>query len=163
MIRGARFDSGTARRVWEFARPYRGTIAVFLVSGLAGPATGTAAGGSADTTDSADAGVDTLVPDVVDVRGIVIQNGAFSSDELVLAEGEPAILHVVNSDDVDYRFTIGDLVSPVVIAAGEFETVEFTTPEPTTITAQLLPLDGEEAEPLDELNVIVTEPSAPTS
>ena len=34
-IRGAELSSGTLRRVWTFARPYRGTIIVFLLSILA--------------------------------------------------------------------------------------------------------------------------------
>ncbi len=32
LSKGARFDPGTARRVWQFARPYRGAIAVFLIA-----------------------------------------------------------------------------------------------------------------------------------
>jgi len=32
MLDGARFDRGTVRRVWEFARPYRRMIAVFIVA-----------------------------------------------------------------------------------------------------------------------------------
>ena len=31
-VRGAHLADGTARRVWGFARPYRGTITVFLAS-----------------------------------------------------------------------------------------------------------------------------------
>ena len=31
-VKGARLARGTARRVWQFARPYRGTIAVFLAA-----------------------------------------------------------------------------------------------------------------------------------
>jgi ATP-binding cassette subfamily B protein len=32
LIEGARFDRSTARRVWQFANPYRGTIAIFLLA-----------------------------------------------------------------------------------------------------------------------------------
>ena len=31
-VKGAKLGRGTARRVWEFARPYRGTIALFLAA-----------------------------------------------------------------------------------------------------------------------------------
>ena len=31
-VRDARIAEGTAKRVWEFARPYRGTIVLFLVA-----------------------------------------------------------------------------------------------------------------------------------
>src|SRR5690606_37395441 len=31
-IQGVRLAKGTPRRVWGFARPYRGTIAIFLVA-----------------------------------------------------------------------------------------------------------------------------------
>src|SRR5215207_8108335 len=34
-VRGARLTSATLRRIWTFARPYRGTIAVFLLAILA--------------------------------------------------------------------------------------------------------------------------------
>ena len=31
-LKGARLGRGTARRVWQFAKPYRGTIALFLAA-----------------------------------------------------------------------------------------------------------------------------------
>ncbi len=96
------------------------------------------------------------LPEGVEETSLTVEGGAFAVDELVLQEGEPTELHVVNSDAVPYRLRIGDLVTPTTIAADMVTEVKFTTPNANTFEGQLLAAEGDEV--LDTLRVVIRSP-----
>lgn len=96
------------------------------------------------------------VPADIGAVSLAVSGGAVGTDELVLQQGNPTILHVVNDDDQPYRLRIGDaLVNDVEIAAGDSTEIAFTTPKASTYDGKLLSMNGTV---LDEFRVIVQEP-----
>lgn len=93
------------------------------------------------------------LPEGVETLAIEIEGGAFSVEEIVLTQGEPTELVIANGDDEAYEFTIGDLVTPQEIPAGQTVEIGFTTPDPDTYTGELLDSEGDV---VSELRVEVT-------
>ena len=94
------------------------------------------------------------LPDAVEEATLTIAGGAFGVDELVLHEGEPTVLHVVNADDRAYRFRIvEDLVTATPIAADGTTDVKFTTPLANVYEGQLLAAEGDDV--VDTVRVVV--------
>ncbi len=96
------------------------------------------------------------LPEGVEEATLTVEGGAFAVDELVLQEGEPTELHVVNGDAVPYRLRIGDLLTPTPIDANVVTDIKFTTPNANTYEGQLLPAEGDEV--LDTLRVVIRAP-----
>lgn len=93
------------------------------------------------------------LPEGVGEASLVVMDGAFGVDELILQEDEPTELHVVNSDAVPYRLRIADLVTPSPIAASAVTDIKFTTPTANVYEAQLLATEGQAV--LDTLRVVI--------
>lgn len=93
------------------------------------------------------------LPQGVETAELVIEDGDFAVDELILHRGDPTELDVVNRDDQAYQFAIGDLVTAQDIPAGETVTIGFTTPDADTYVGQLL--DPDSGDVLAEVSVIV--------
>lgn len=82
------------------------------------------------------------LPQGIEAATLEISDGEFVADELVLQQGEPTVLRVINSDDTAYQLEIGDLVPATTIPASATTDVEFTTPKAGTYTGQLQAEDG---------------------
>lgn len=93
------------------------------------------------------------LPPGVETAQLVIEDGDFGVDELILQRGEPTELKVVNRDDEAYEFSIGDLVTPQEIPAGETVEIGFTTPDADTFTGELV--DPDDGSVLSEITVDV--------
>lgn len=99
------------------------------------------------------------LPEEIEEATIEIASGEFGVDNLVLQEGAPTVLFVVNADDQPYRFQIvEDLLTATAIAAGTTTEINFTTPNAATYEGQLLGADTDEV--LDTLDVVVQAPGA---
>ena len=94
------------------------------------------------------------LPQTTQVEGIVVKDGAFSVDELELLEGIPVVIHVVNTDDQDYRFRIRELVETAPLPANEVIVVEFTVPSGGVHAVQLLAADADEELAVAPLTVV---------
>ncbi len=101
------------------------------------------------------------LPGGVEETALTVQGGAFAVNELVLQEGEPTELDVVNGDGVPYRLRIGDLITPTPIDANGVTVVKFTTPIASTYEGQLLAAEGDEV--LDTLRVVIRSPGGVAS
>jgi hypothetical protein len=98
-----------------------------------------------------------LLPEGIEETTIVITHGAFDVESVLLQEGEPTVLHVVNTDDRAYRLRIGeDLVTFTMIAAGTTTDVKFTTPNANSYDGHLLAAEGDEV--VDTVRVRVQSP-----
>lgn len=97
------------------------------------------------------------LPEGIEVASIEITDGTFGVDELLLQQGQPTVLDIVNNDDEDYTFRIGDLVGDTLIPAGTTVEIEFTTPTAETYEGELLAADSTV---LSEMRVIVQAPGA---
>lgn len=95
------------------------------------------------------------LPQGIEAATLEISDGEFVADELLLQQGEPTVLRVINSDDTAYQLEIGDLVPATSIPAGATTEVEFTTPKAGTYTGQLQAEDGA---PVSEFVVTVQPP-----
>ncbi len=93
------------------------------------------------------------LPQDVETAELVIEDGDFTVDELIVHRGDPTELDVVNRDDQAYQFAIKDLVTAQDIPAGETSTIGFTTPNAGTYSGQLL--DPDSGDVLAEVSVIV--------
>jgi hypothetical protein len=94
------------------------------------------------------------LPETTQVEGIVVKVGAFSIDELELLEGIPTVLHIVNTDDQDYRFRIRELVEVAPLPANDVIVVEFTVPTGGVHAVQLLAADADEELAVAPLTVV---------
>lgn len=78
------------------------------------------------------------LPQDIEATSLEIVDGEFTVDELILHQGEPTELVVVNRDDESYLFLIEDLVFDQEIPADSTTEIGFTTPDSGTYTGQLL-------------------------
>ncbi len=97
------------------------------------------------------------LPQGIESASVEITDAEFGVDELLVQQGEPTVLDLINNDDEDYTFEIGDLVGDTPIPAGTTVEIEFTTPKAETYDGQLLAADGTV---LSEMRVIVQAPGA---
>lgn len=95
------------------------------------------------------------LPQGIEAVTVEISDGEFVADELLLQQGEPTVLRVINSDDTAYQLEIGDLVPATAIPARATTDVEFSTPKAATYTGVL---QGEDGTPVSEFTVIVRAP-----
>jgi len=95
------------------------------------------------------------LPQGIEAATVEISDGELVADELLLQQGEPTVLRVINSDDTAYLLEIGDLVPATAIPASATTDVEFTTPKAGTYTGQL---QGEDGTPVSEFTVTVQPP-----
>lgn len=100
------------------------------------------------TPDAADE-----LPGSIETLSIEIEDGEFTTDEIIVQRGEPTELEVVNRDDEAYEFSILDLVTPQEIPAGETVVIGFTTPDPDVFTGELT--DPDDGTVLSEIRVDV--------
>lgn len=94
------------------------------------------------------------LPADIEVANITIKDGMFSVAEVIVQQGTPSILDVVNQDDRAYRLKIDDLVAPTDIAADATTRVSFTTPKVDRYQAELLASDSDDVLAQITLNVI---------
>lgn len=95
-----------------------------------------------------------LQPDDIEAGTVAVTDGRFAVDDIVLLEGAPTVLHLVNGDNDDYRFQIVPaLVNPTPIPATTTSVVSFTTPNAGEFEGQLLRANS--ADVVDTVRVIV--------
>ena len=95
------------------------------------------------------------IPQGIEAATVSISDGAIGVDELMLQQGEPTELRIVNEDETAYTFEIQDLVASTSIPASTTTDVGFSTPSAGTFTGRLLDADGTV---LDEFRVVVQAP-----
>ena len=93
------------------------------------------------------------LPDDIESATLEIVDGEFAVEELILTQGEPTDLQVINLDDEAYLFRVEDLVADQEIPADSTTEIGFTTPDSDTYTGQLLDADGDSV--LSEVTVTV--------
>lgn len=94
------------------------------------------------------------LPETTQVEGILVKDGAFATEELTVMEGIPVVIHIVNTDNQDYRFRIRELVESAPLPANEVIVVEFTVPSGGVHAVQLLATDSDEELAVEPLTVI---------
>lgn len=109
--------------------------------------------GSTNVTPSA---IGALPEDIGEVT-ITIADGAFDVENVLLQEGQPTVLHVVNNDDRAYRLKIGEsLVAAEPIAASTTTDIQFTTPNADIFDGELLAEETDEV--IATIEVVVRAP-----
>lgn len=96
------------------------------------------------------------LPEGVEVVDVLIQDGEFQTDEIILQENEPTVLRISNQDDQRYALEIGDILTPAELEPNEVTTIEMTTPLPEEYVGELLTEDEEEV--VDTIPVLVVAP-----
>jgi hypothetical protein len=144
--------SGYAGTAWLHDNGDGTTQATLFLASPRGTGVGSAQAMPASTARETEPAAD--LPATTQVEGIVVKDGAFSVDELELLEGIPVVIHVVNTDDQDYRFRIRELVETAPLPANEVIVVEFTVPSGGVHAVQLLAADADEELAVAPLTVV---------
>lgn len=89
------------------------------------------------------------LPANVQAEALVVRDGEIVADELTLNEDIPTVVHVVNTDDENYRFLIDELASAAPLPANEAIFLEFTVPSDGIYAGRLLAANDDQ-----ELSVV---------
>lgn len=120
--------------------------------------------GAGEESATTDEGIPTATPAAIDElpadleeAALEVSEGDVAVSELILTEGQPTILHVVNHDDEEYSLRIEDVLADnVALPAGDTIEVSFTTPKAGRYDGALLAATDDSV--VAEFAVVVQEP-----